>query len=130
MIDLSNLAKESSLAGIGELINKGTAPSVLMIMAGTKPAAGGAGTQVLAEFLLPANIIGSITAGAMVFSAVDQTQVQISGTVSWGRIVNGDGEWVVDLDVGEEGSNASIIMADLVIYQGALLSLVSARLQY
>ena len=42
------------------------------------------------------------------------------GEATWSRLVDGEGAWVMDLDVGIEGSGADVTISSTTIYRGIL----------
>ncbi len=51
-----------------------------------------------------------------------------TGTISWARLLNGDGGFVADLNCGITGSSAILIFNNLSIQAGGLISIISGSL--
>lgn len=129
MLVLSDFAKNLRLNALVDAISVGVPASRLNLMSGGQPAAGGSSGIILASIPLPINLIGTLENGVLTFADIEVATVQQNGTTSWARIVDGEGNWVVDMDVGLNGSGASITIDNLTLFQGAFVSVISAVLQ-
>lgn len=93
---------------------------------GSRPATGGAATNLLAEVTLSdpsfgASVNGVITAGAI----APDTATAANGVATWIRLVDGNGNTVLDGSVGLPGSGADIILDDTTIRVGQELRIAS-----
>lgn len=124
-------ARNAFLATIASLVDAGTGAGQLRLYSGTRPATGAAiTTQTLLAtltfsdpaFSAPSN--GSMTAN----SIGSDLSADASGTATWFRIVNSDGTFVADGNVGVFGSGADLELSTNVISAGGSVSLVQATL--
>lgn len=118
--------RNNMLDEIVALIDAGSAAGVLKIYDGTRPATGGAigGSTLLAELPLsdpsfPASTGGVITANAI----TDDTSANATGTASWFRLEDSDGNAIIDGDVGVAGSDLNL--ATTSIASGVTVSITS-----
>ena len=105
-----------------DAIGTGGAGSINFYTA-TRPAAGVAiDTQTLlatVECSLPA---GTVTGGVVTFSAItDDILADETGTAAWARVLDGAGDWVMDLDVTLTAGDGPIKMPSTLIYQGGIV---------
>jgi hypothetical protein len=101
-IALAPVLQQARLAATLAVIGSGAR---VLIYGGQRPIAGSdAATGPLAEVPL-ANPPGLIAGDKIVLMPADPAGVLIrrSGPASWTRIVAGDGQWLLDCDVGEQG---------------------------
>lgn len=98
---------------------------------GEQPAAGAAiDTEVLlATYTLdqPAGVVSGNTFALTLPS--EPATVLADGVACWGRLTNGDGDWVIDGNCGIENSGAFFILDNLQVYAGAALSLIAGTIQ-
>ena len=101
----------------------------LRLYAGARPAVTAAPpSSALAELML-AKPCGTVNAQAeLVFSAVADAMVQVAGTATWARLVDGDGVTVADMDVGEAGSGAAVILGKAALDAGAIVRVTLAKI--
>ena len=82
------------------------ASGLLRIYDGTRPATGGAATNLLAELALSATAAPAASSGVLTFSAIsDDTSANGTGTATWGRLTTSGGTAVVDFNVGTSGAD-------------------------
>lgn len=128
-LDISVAHNEARLGGTLAYIEAGASPAFLNIYGTTKPAPGGApGASPLVSIQL-ASPAGTIASNQLSLAAENLTDmVMNSGGAVWGRILNGDGNWVLDATCGAVGSGKPIILSDTTLFSGGVVSLISAIL--
>ncbi len=101
----------------------------LNLYAGTRPAITDTPPVAPLVELVLSNPCGVVNEQAeIVFSAVDDAMVVSSGVATWARLSDAAGNTIADLDVGESGSGAAIILADTDLKAGALIRVTLAKL--
>jgi hypothetical protein len=86
-------------------IDSGAGAGTLTIYSGTRPATGGTETTVLAVLTL-SDPCGSVTNGVLTFSAItDDASANATGTASWARLKDSDGNAAADMSVGTSGAD-------------------------
>lgn len=74
---------------------------------------------------------GAIADGILTLTTpLEDSNVAASGTLAWGRLLDGSGTWVADFDIGLTGSGATleISTSSLIVYQGGILRINYATL--
>ena len=105
-------------------------PGRLRLYSGPQP---GAGDPITTETLL-ADIelefpCGVVANGVLTLATpVEDSNLPDSGTIAWGRLVDGNDIWIADLDVGVEGSGAAVELAGIIVYQGGIVRITAAAL--
>ena len=74
----------------------------LRIYDGTKPAAGGTATTLLAEFTLGTPFDAAASSGGLTPNLPADATASATGTATWFRIVTSGGTFVIDGTVGQE----------------------------
>jgi hypothetical protein len=120
----STAAKAAALTAWLGLLEAGSGPGKLRIYSGTQPATGGgalSGNTLLVEFTLndPAS-----SAGAFSTSPAVSATAAASGTATWGRLVDSDGNVVADGAVGSELtlSSSSITSGNSYSFTGGTIT--------
>jgi hypothetical protein len=86
-------------------IASGAGAGTLTIYSGTRPATGGTETTVLAVLTL-SDPCGTVTNGVLTFSAItDDASANATGTASWARLKDSDGNAAADMSVGTSGAD-------------------------
>ncbi|MFA5394413.1 MAG: hypothetical protein WC346_00155 [Methanogenium sp.] len=103
----------------------------LLIYSGTRPSTGDPIDEYenveLVNFSLPYPC-GSIYGNILTFSAVDTVLGLEDGIASWARIVDANGDFVMDLSVTDQAGNGDIKLSSLVIVKDSEIYVVSAAL--
>lgn len=96
---------------------------------GTMPTAGEAvSTQTkLVEIAIP-NPAGAVAEGAFVLAANLEAMAVSDGVVTWARITDSTGAWLMDMDAGPTGSGAAIIVSPAQLYAGGTARIERLRL--
>lgn len=99
------------------------ANALLRIYDGTRPATGGAATNLLATLPLSDPAASAASGGVLAFSAISTSSVAASGTATWFRLVTSAGSFVADGNVGTSGSDLNL--NTLALQAGAQISVTS-----
>ncbi len=96
---------------------------------GAMPTAGEAVTTqiMLVEIALP-NPAGAVADGVFVLEPNLEAMAVAEGGVTWARLSDGMGAWLMDMDAGPTGSTAAIIVSPAYLYAGGTLRLERLRL--
>ena len=131
MITYAVDVKNSMLAGLAAKLDAADPdPGRLQLYTGPQP---GAGAVITTETLL-ADIsltipCGSIADGILTLATpIEDSNLPDSGTIIWGRLMDGNEAWIADLDVGAEGSGAALELAGVIVYQGGIVRITAAVL--
>lgn len=130
MISETTSCREAALSGRVSFLNTGTGIAAIRVYGGTRPAtaADAPGTAMLVEIPLE-NTTGSVSAGALSLNPADTGLIANTGTATWVRVVNRNGDTGFDMDAGLEASGAECEMSEVDLFAGGLVALVSAVLQ-
>lgn len=96
----------------------------LSLYSGTKPAAGGPITTLLADFDL-ASPSGSVTGGVLTFTDPSNTTVVASGQATWARITDSGNAWVADFTCSQVGGDGEIRLTEDNLTTGMILDITS-----
>lgn len=93
--------RNSQLNNITTLTDAGAGPGLLRIYDGTRPATGGAVTTLLAELTMSDPSFAAAAAGKIVGNSVTgDSSANASGTATWFRLVDSNGNHVMDGSCG------------------------------
>ncbi|HOW75585.1 MAG TPA: hypothetical protein PK959_06595 [Candidatus Competibacteraceae bacterium] len=84
-------------------------------------------TQTLLATITLPSPAGTATDGVITFNAagIDPTMIAADGTAAWARSADSSSAVIEDLDVGLQESGAALILDNLNLVTGGLLSVVS-----
>jgi hypothetical protein len=90
-------------ARLAAIVTEAGANAILRLYDGTRPATGGAATNILSEHTCAA-VLGTVAAGVLTFNAIgSDTSANNTGTATWARIVKSDGTThVADMSAGAD----------------------------
>lgn len=122
MISFSTSVKNARLAAIAGAIDAGDSPASFVVYSGTRPSPGAAVTDqvALATLEVPQPFAADISSGVLTGAGFEEVMADADGEATWARLVDGEGGWVMDLDVGIEGSGADVTISSTTIYRGIL----------
>ncbi len=122
MIGETDAFKAAAMQGRLAFLDSGAGAASMLIYGTTRPATGAAaGSSPLAVINLsePAGTISA--AGVLTLIVPRDGLILISGTPTWARMLNGNGDIAFDADVGTE-----VILSQPQFYAGGTARLVSA----
>jgi hypothetical protein len=109
-------------------INNGAGPGSLLLYTEPQPAKGAAvTTQTLLgtlEFDEPA---GTVTDGVTDFFLNSDNSADADGIAVWARVLDGDGNFVMDMTVTDEAGAGPVKMASTMVFEGGALLVVSVQ---
>lgn len=84
------------------IVTEAGASAILRIYDGTRPATGGAATNILSEHTCAATL-GTVAAGVLTFNAIgSDTSANNSGTATWARLTTSGATFVMDMSAGAD----------------------------
>lgn len=105
-------------------IDAGSGPGLLRLYNGTRPAACGSATTLLAELTLSDPCAPAASGGLWTANGITpDSSANTSGTATWFRVVDATGTCVVDGNVGTSGSDLNL--NSTVISSGQQVSVTS-----
>lgn len=124
-VGLNVTVRNTRANAIRDAIDAGGAAGYLRIYDGTRPATGGAATNLLAELRFSYPSAPNASGGTLTFSAITpDSSADSTGTATWGRAVTSAGSFVEDFSVGTAG--ADLILNTVSIQAGVQVSVTSA----
>lgn len=121
ILRLDETLKNSTLTPIQTAIDAGAAGGKINIYSGTIPAtvATAVTTQVLLGTLTFSDPCGAVYAGALTMGAITQdAAADATGTATWARITDADGNAKMDIDVTNTGGGGTLQLNTVNIVAG------------
>lgn len=128
-IGYATTLRSNRMTQVVNAIDAGAGAGKLRIYDGTRPATGAAiTTQVLLAELTFADPCGTVTNGVLTFSALTaDASADASGTASWARVVDSDGNFVMDMSVTATGGGGDVELNTLDIVATGLVQGTATR---
>ncbi len=125
MIALSMDARNACLQAVVDEIG---VSGELQLYDGLRPVTGGTATLLLATLPL-STIAGTVNNAELTFNPItNDTSADADGIVTWGRLVNGSGDFVVDVDCGTIASTAEIKFSVVGFTTGDAIKIISFKI--
>lgn len=129
MAGLNETIRNARLNVIRDAIDAGGSAGVLEIYSGSRPATGGTATTLLGTLTFSTPSAPDASGGELTFNSItEDSSANASGTASWARITDGNGTFVMDMNVGESGSGAQIILNTVTIVEGGPIRVTSGSI--
>lgn len=113
VLALSLRARNAMLTALMNDIDSAATAGKINIYSGTRPATGGgalSGNTLLATLVF-SDPCGTVANGTLTFSAITQDSgADATGTATWGRIVDGDNNFVADVDAGTSSTTPAPVL--------------------
>lgn len=107
--------RNARLDAIDTAVNGGDSAGLLRIYSGTRPSTGGTATTLLAQLTMSDPAFGAASSGTLTADSITgDTSADSTGTATWFRIVDSDGTFVMDGDVGASGSDLNLNTTSIV----------------
>lgn len=128
-VEISTAHNEARLTGTRTYMDTGAAKARIRIYDGSRPTAGGAATTLLVEIVL-AKPCGTVATNKLTLAADDAAgyTVVAAGTATWARVVNGNGDWVMDCDVSDAAGAAEVKLPGTTLAVGDIVPLSTSYL--
>ena len=134
MISISDTLSTARVAAVLQTLQLGSGNAHIDIYDGTRPPNGGATTNKLVSLALdkPPGIVTPAASPAKAFltlASSDLPLIAVSGTATWARVTNQNGDFVFDCDVSGAGATAGEIkLTSTQLYAGGKTQLASGVL--
>jgi hypothetical protein len=128
---LSVKARDRILAAITALIDAAPTPGTLEIFGGQQPASADDGVgaqQPIASLTFSRPAFGTPLNGVIGARPIDQRPAMASGTASWARILDGRGNAILDIDVGESGAALNLTSTQLFEHGPVVINALVLRM--
>lgn len=111
-------------------LDAGSGPGKFLFYTAPRPAAGGAiTTQTLIGACVLSDPSGTAANGVMTFNPINNdVSTDATGTIAWARGVDGDHNYVIDMNTGIEGSGATLIFNTVSAQEGGIVQILSGVL--
>lgn len=123
----STAFNEYGLAGRAAYLDLGAGSGRIRIYNGTRPAFNGTATTLLAEITLT-EPCGTVASNVLTLTAAAAGVVLVSGTATWARVVNGNGDTAFDCTVTATGGGGEITLSNVAVVAGGSVTVTSAVL--
>jgi hypothetical protein len=123
-VSISQAHNEARLNGTLAFLDTGSAHARIRIYDGTRPAPNGSATTLLVEIALD-KPSGSVANNQLTLASSDLPLNSNNGTATWARIINGNGDWVMDCDVSDQAGSGEIKLTQVQLYAGGKTQLIS-----
>lgn len=122
-------ANDARLTGLLNYMDTGAGHARIRIYGTSRPSTAGdsPGGTHLVEIMLD-DPAGSIVDHELVLEASVDAFITSTGVAVWARVVNGNGDFVLDCDVTVTAGDGDIKLNTLNLYAGGLVRLVAATL--
>lgn len=126
-VTISQAHNEARLSGTLTYLDTGSGHARVRIYNGTRPAGGGTATTLLVEIALD-KPSGTVSSGQLILASADLPLIASSGTATWARVVNGNGDYAFDCDVSDTSGSGEIKLPSTTLYAGGKTQLTSGVL--
>jgi hypothetical protein len=129
-LNLSLATRNARLQALVDQLDSGSGAGKFLLYTGPKPAAGAAiTTEILLGTCVLSDPAGVVDAGELTFLPIsDDVSADADGDIAWVRGVNSDNVWVLDMDAGDEASDALVKFNTVVARTGGVIQLLSGVL--
>jgi len=125
-LSLRTSTKALRLTALRDDIDTGAGTAQLILYDGARPAAGGAATNALAVVDLPVPC-GSVQDNILTLGLPDSTNATGDGDVTWARITDRDGNWVIDMDAGDDPA-LDLYISPATVSTGGIIDFLDKRI--
>lgn len=128
-IGYATTLRTNRMTQVVNAIDAGASTGKLRLYTTPRPATGAAiTTQTLLAELAFADPCGTVTNGVLTFSALtDDSNADASGIAVWARVVDSDGNFVMDMSVTATGGGGDIELNSTAIVAGGLVQGTATR---
>lgn len=123
--------KHNAARLVGSLadLDAGVGNAAIRIYGGTRPASpDDVPTSAMLVQISLTKPAGTVSAGVLSLTQLEAGQIQVTGTATWARVVDGDGATCFDCDAGEGAGAWEIQLSQALLYAGGDVALISAVL--
>jgi hypothetical protein len=131
-VRIVSAVRNSRMNLIRDAIDGSSGAGTIKIYTGTQPAnanAGLSGNTLLATLTFTDPCASDASSGVLTFATItEDSAADASGTATWARIADSSGSTVFDCDVGESGSDATLIINNAEVTTGGPVRISSFTL--
>ena len=120
-------AKTARLTALRDDIDAGSGTAQLILYDGPRPTAGGQATNALVVVDLPVPC-GTIQGNILTLGLPDSTNAVGDGDITWARITGRDGNWVIDMDAGDDPTTADLYISPATVSTGGIIDFLDKRI--
>jgi hypothetical protein len=129
---LPEATRNSQLDSLRALIDAGSGPGTIKIYTGTQPATGGgslSGNTLLGTLTLSDPAAGAASGGDLTLSPItEDSSADATGTATWARVADSDGNTVFDCDVSATGGGGTIQLNTTNIVSGGPIRITASQI--
>lgn len=125
-VTLAPAVKTQRLIALRDAIDTGAGTARLILYDGTRPAGGGPATTALAAIDLPAPC-GTVAGDTLTLALPAEENADAAGTITWARITDRDGNWVIDMGAGDDPAE-DLHINPAAVYAGGIIRFLDDRL--
>lgn len=111
-LGLIDIARNAALNPIRDLIDAGTGPGSLTLYDGVRPAKGGPITNKVSEHTLSDPCASDAVNGVLTFNGISNGVGLRDALATWARVADSDGNFIMDVSVGNNASDAECKIED------------------
>lgn len=128
-ITITQAHNEARLAGTLGFLDTGAGNARCRIYTGTRPStASDTPTSAMLVEITLTKPAGTVADGQLALTQVEDGLITNSGTATWARFVNGNGDTAFDADVDNGSNQGEVVMATTQLFAGGDAKLVSCLL--
>lgn len=129
IIEISTAAQNAAANAIADLLDAGTGAGDLLIYDGTMPAPNDAGAgTLLVTIPLDATAFGAASSGVVTLADLDPVNWAADGTADYCRLVDGDGDPIVQGDVTVTAGSGFLKLSSITAVTGSPVDVTSLTL--
>ena len=128
-IAITQAHADARLTGTVSYLDSGTGNAAVRLYGGTRPAtpADTPGSTMLVQIPL-SKPCGTVAAGVLTLTQLEDGLISTTGTVTWARVVNGNGDTAFDCDCGEGPGVWEVQLAQTDLFAGGTARITNATL--
>lgn len=127
-MQISSALNDYRLAAVISFLAIGTTNAKVQIYDGTQPAFGGTPSDVPLVEILLVEPCGTVEDGLLTLEPTDEYLITRSGTATWARVINGNGDLAWDCAVTDLNGAGPLKLSQTTLYAGGYTRLVSGAL--
>lgn len=128
-VAITQAHNDARLTGTVNHLDSGTGNAAVRLYGGTRPAtpADTPGSVMLVQIPL-SKPCGTVSAGVLTLTQLEDGLIGSTGTATWARVVNGEGATAFDCDCGEGPGAWEVQLAQTSLFAGGAARISSAML--
>lgn len=126
-VTISTAMNTARLDGALTFLDTGSGNSTLLVYDGTRPVGGGGATNLLVSIPMD-KPSGVVAGGVLTLSSSTLALIAMSGTATWARMVNANGDYAFDCDVTDNTGLGPIKIQSTALFAGGTTQMTSGVL--